>query len=105
ACWLTARSVRSTLEPHRARHTEELALPILAHEIGHHVYVPGNLTDNARMLAAMKPMLLGLSPDTPAQVANLYGDLLLNDRLQRGAGVDVAAVYRRLHESTPDETT
>ena len=32
------------------------ALAILAHEVGHHVYVPGNLTDNARLLAAVRPV-------------------------------------------------
>jgi hypothetical protein len=81
---------------------EEDGLAILAHEIGHHVYVPGSLADNARMLAAIKPVLAGLTPDTPALVANLYGDLLLNDRLQRRAGVDVAAVYRKLREAAGD---
>src|SRR5215470_16938159 len=41
----------------RAAGLEDDALAILAHEIGHHVYVPGNLTDNARMIAAMTRML------------------------------------------------
>jgi hypothetical protein len=81
------------------------ALAVLAHEIGHHVYVPGNLADNARMLAAIKPVLFGLPDDTAHMVANLYGDLLLNDRLQRRAGVDIEAVYRRLRQATPDGST
>jgi hypothetical protein len=76
------------------------ALAILAHEIGHHVYVPGNLADNARLLAAVLPVLKGLSGDVPAMVANLYADLLVNDRLQRQAGIDEAAVYRALKESS-----
>ena len=75
---------------------DELARAILAHEIGHHVYVPGNLTDNARMLVAIARMLVGLPRELAHMVANLYGDLLINDRLQRRAGIDVAAVYRRL---------
>lgn len=75
------------------------ALAILAHEIGHHVYVPGNLTDNARMLAAIKPVLFGLAAEAAHMVANLYGDLLINDRLQRRGGVDIASVYRRLHDA------
>ncbi len=81
------------------------SLAILAHEIGHHVYVPGNLADHARMLAAIKPVLFGLPDDTAHFVANLYGDLLLNDRLQRRAGVDVAAVYRRLAATAEGEPT
>jgi hypothetical protein len=32
-------------------------------------------------------------------VANLYGDLLINDRLQRRAGVDIASVYVKLKAS------
>jgi hypothetical protein len=77
---------------------QDMARAILAHEVGHHVYVPGNLTDNARMLIAIARMLTGLPKDTAHLVANLYGDLLINDRLQRRAGIDVAAVYRRLAE-------
>jgi hypothetical protein len=83
---------------------DDFARAILAHEIGHHVYVPGNLTDNARMLIAMSRMLVGLPRETAHMVANLYGDLLINDRLQRRAGLDVAAVYRRLAQhQKPDE--
>ncbi len=80
----------------RRRGLEAHGLAILAHEIGHHVYAPGNLTDNARMLAAMQRMLTGLPARAIHMTANLYQDLLINDRLQRRAGIDVAAVYRRL---------
>jgi hypothetical protein len=75
---------------------EDDARAILAHEIGHHVYVPGSLTDNARMLAAMTRMFTGLPRGVVAMCANLYSDLLINDRLQRRAGVDIAAVYVKL---------
>jgi len=80
----------------KARGLEDHALAILAHEIGHHVYVPGNLTDNARMLAAMSRILEGLPAGTVHLVANLYGDLMINDRLQRRANVDIASVYVKL---------
>jgi len=102
---LVDQSVMVNLATIRTRQLEKLALPILAHEIGHHVYVPGNLADNARMIAAMQPVLFGLPKDTAHMVANLYGDLLLNDRLQRRAGLDMAAVYRRLNEATAGEDT
>ena len=97
---LTDQAVMVNLETIRRLGLGDHALAVQAHEIGHHVYVPGNLADNARMLAAMRPMLIGLSSSTPALVANLYGDLHLNDRLQRRQGVDVAAVYRRLRETS-----
>jgi hypothetical protein len=80
----------------RKHRLEGHGLPVLAHEIGHHVYVPGNLTDNARMVTAMARMLTGLPASTAHMTANLYGDLLINDRLQHRAGVDIAGVYRRL---------
>ena len=34
-------------------HVEAFPLEILAHEIGHHVYAPANLNENARMIARM----------------------------------------------------
>ena len=87
--------------PHiKMLHLEDSGLEILAHEIGHHVYVPANLTDNARMNAAMKPVFMGLSADTAPFVANLYGDLMINDRLQRLSSLDMAGVYRKMKENS-----
>lgn len=76
----------------------DLGVAVLAHEVGHHVYVPGTLTDHGRLLAVMSRMLTGLPDHAAPFVANLYADLLVNDRLQRRAGVDVSAVYRRLRQ-------
>jgi hypothetical protein len=67
---------------------------ILAHEIGHHVYCPADLTDNARLLARMRAGLPSVERYAP-MVSNLYADLLINDRLQR-QGLDMAGVYRVL---------
>ena len=90
----------------RERGLEEHALAVLAHEIGHHVYAPGNLGDSAKALAAMGRMLVGLPPAAVHLAANLYEDLLINDRLHRRGGVDVPAVYRRLvrREGAPSAT-
>lgn len=102
---LRDQAVMVNLATVRARGLEDHALAVLAHEIGHHVYVPGNLADNARMLVAMSRMLTGLPSSAAHLVANLYGDLLINDRLQRRAGIDIAAVYRALADEagTPSE--
>lgn len=103
---LTNQTVMINLAEIHERKLERFAAEILAHEIGHHVYVPGNLSDNARMIAIIRPVLFGLPADTAHYVANLYGDLLLNDRLQRSAGLDMAGVYRELRASeaaTEDE--
>lgn len=74
---------------------EEFAEEILAHEIGHHVYCPANLNDNARMLSRTRRGLPGCEAYAP-MVANLYADLLINDRLQRSCSLRMADVYRSL---------
>jgi hypothetical protein len=74
---------------------ERFAKEILAHEIGHHVYCPADLTDNARLLARIRRGLPSKEQFAPL-VSNLYSDLLINDRLQRSAGLDIVGVYRQL---------
>ncbi|WP_206026059.1 VWA domain-containing protein [Roseimicrobium sp. ORNL1] len=75
----------------------DFALEVLAHEIGHHVLAPANLTDHARMIARMRKGLPTLEMHAP-MVANLYTDLLINDRLQRSAGLRMSVVYQMLAE-------
>jgi len=70
-------------------------LEVLAHEIGHHVLAPATLTDHGRMIARMRWALPTVERHAPL-VANLYTDLLINDRLQRSAGLRVANAYRVL---------
>ena len=74
---------------------ENFALEILAHEIGHHVYVPGDLADHARMIARMR-WGLPTKEHLAGFIANLYGDLLINDRLQRSASLSESGVYLTL---------
>jgi hypothetical protein len=73
------------------------AKEILAHEVGHHVYCPGDLTDNGRLLARVRAGLPSVEHAAP-MIANLYADLLINDRLQR-QGLDMAGVYRAIRTS------
>src|SRR5688500_16079486 len=54
------------------------------------------MTEHSRLHARIVRMLPPPIDVHAGLVANLYTDLLLNDRLQRDAGVDVAAVYRAL---------
>ncbi len=77
------------------------ALEVLAHEIGHHVYTPADLTDNARVLARIRAGLPSKEHLAP-MVANLYEDLLINDRLQRSAGLSMAGVYQALNVQSQD---
>jgi hypothetical protein len=71
------------------------AREILAHEIGHHVYAPGDMTDYGRMIARMRAALPAYEKFAP-MVSNLYTDLLINDRLQRSAQLRISEVYRAL---------
>jgi len=77
---------------------EGFPLEIMAHEIGHHVYAPGDLVDDGRTLARMRRALPGKEHLAP-MVANIYNDLLINDRLQRSAGLKMADVWRVLARS------
>jgi hypothetical protein len=73
----------------------EFPCEIMGHEIGHHVYCPGDLADHGRMTARMRRALPGKEHCAPL-VGNLYGDLLINDRLQRSAGLDMLGAWRVL---------
>ncbi|WP_199422018.1 hypothetical protein [Actinotalea solisilvae] len=86
----------------RRRGLEDHAVAALAHEVGHHVLAPGDLLTAARIAARVR---LGLvdADRLVGVVANLWADLLINDRLQRRAGVEVLALYRGLGLPRPDD--
>ena len=92
---LQDQSVVVSLPEVAACHVESYPVEVLAHEIGHHVLAPANLTDHARMIARMRWALPTVEKHAP-MVANLYTDLLINDRLQRSAGLRMADVYRAI---------
>jgi hypothetical protein len=98
---LVDHAVVISLRQVRERGLEDYATEILAHEIGHHVYTPADLRDNARLAVRIRAAL----PSREAyagMVANLYTDLLINDRLQRSAGLDLAGVYKKIRVEEPD---
>ncbi len=98
---LVDHAVVISLRQVQARGLAKFAVEILAHEIGHHVFTPADLTDNARVLARIRAGLPTKERLAPF-VANLYEDLLINDRLQRAAGLNLAGVYRQLDNQSPD---
>ncbi len=87
------QSIVVSLPEVAACHVERYPVEILAHEIGHHVLAPATLTDHARMIARMRWALPTVERHAP-MVANLYTDLMINDRLQRSAGLRIAEVYK-----------
>jgi hypothetical protein len=95
---LTDQAIVVSLPEVVASGVEDYAVEILAHEIGHHVLAPATLTDHARTIARIRWALPTIEKHAP-MVANLYTDLLINDRLQRSAGLRIAEVYKAIsHE-------
>lgn len=99
---LTDQTICIDLPQIAEKRLEPFAVPILAHEIGHHVYCPATLLDQGRMLARMRYALPTVEAAAPL-VANLYADLLINDRLHRACGQDMAAIYRVLQQENSKE--
>jgi hypothetical protein len=92
---LLDQSVVIDLETTRQLGLNEHAVEILAHEIGHHVLAPATAADQFRMLARIRRALPTLERHAPL-AANLFTDLLINDKLQRQSGLRMADIYRLL---------
>jgi hypothetical protein len=99
---LTDHAVVISISQIQAQKLRNFPLEILAHEIGHHVYCPADLTDQGRMLARMRRALPTKEQHAPL-IANLYADLLINDRLQRSANLRMAEVYKTLGSDSEDK--
>lgn len=94
---LLDQSVVVDLQQTRRLGLDAYAVEILAHEVGHHVLAPATAADQYRLLARMRRALPTLERHAP-MVANLFTDLLINDRLQRQSGLRMADIYRVLHQ-------
>lgn len=92
---LADKSVVIDLEAVERLKLDDYGVEILAHEIGHHVLAPSSPADHFRLLARIRRGLPTLEKYAP-MVANLYTDLLINDRLQRQAGLRMADIYKAL---------
>jgi hypothetical protein len=94
-------SVVLSLPQIAANKLENFPLEIMGHEIGHHVYCPADISDQGRMIARIRRGLPTKEHLAPF-VANIYADLLINDRLQRSANLKMADVYRALGQESDD---
>lgn len=99
---LTDHAVVISIAQIAANKLQNFPVEIMAHEIGHHVYCPADLTDQGRMLARMRRALPSKEHHAPL-IANLYADLLINDRLQRSANLQMAEVYQTLGSDSKDK--
>ena len=74
----------------------DYANEVLAHEIGHHIFAPANLYDNAILLNRIRFALPGIEDRAP-MVSNLYTDFLINDKLQRVNKLRMSEVYKAIN--------
>ncbi|MCB1051705.1 MAG: VWA domain-containing protein [Acidobacteria bacterium] len=79
---------------------EDYPLEVLGHEIGHHVFCPGDLTEHGLMLAAILRQIKGFE-NAAGLIANLFSDLLINDRLVRQAQARMHEIYQKLMARNP----
>lgn len=86
----------------RDRGVEDHALAVLAHEIGHHLLAPVDRATHVRIAARVRAGLVDMDR-LVGLVANLWCDLLINDRLQRRAGVDRAALAAAVGPPAADD--
>lgn len=101
---LMDKSVVIDLETVGKTGLDDFAVEILAHEIGHHVLAPSTVADHFRLLARIRRGLPTLEAHAP-MIANLYTDLLINDRLQRQAGLRMAEVYRLMRAHSGEKAS
>lgn len=74
---------------------EDFALEILGHEIGHHVYCPGDLVDQSKLVYIASLAMPRLNHLTP-MVVNIYEDLFINDHLKRQNHLRMEEVYLKI---------
>jgi hypothetical protein len=93
---LTDHRIVINLEEITERGIADYALEVLAHEIGHHIFAPANLYDNAILLNRIRFALPGIEDRAP-MVSNLYTDFLINDKLQRTNKLRISEVYKAIN--------
>lgn len=100
--WFDLADVRVNIDLRQilSRGLEDCAVPVLAHEIGHHILAPADLGTMARVHERCRRGLVDRD-DRAAEVSNLWTDMLINDRLYRQSGLDMAAPYRPRENSDP----
>ncbi|WP_421740763.1 hypothetical protein [Cellulomonas sp.] len=83
------------------RGIEDHALAVLAHEVGHHLLAPVDRLTSLKIAARIKVGLVDMD-HLVGLVDNLWCDLLINDRLQRQAGIDRAALAQTVGAAQAD---
>jgi hypothetical protein len=99
---LTDFSVVVSLRQIHELKLDDYPMEILAHEAGHHIYCPADLSDSARLIARIRKAIQGHENQAP-MIGNLYGDLLINDRLFRENSLKMDKVYMAVKGKSSDK--
>jgi len=74
---------------------EDYPLEIMGHEIGHHVYCPGDLSDQGKLIFITREALPRFEHLAP-MVVNIYEDLFINDKLKRQHTLRMEDIYKKI---------
>ncbi len=74
---------------------EDYGLEIMGHEIGHHIYCPGDLTDQGRLVYIIQTAMPRYE-HLASMIVNIYEDLFINDRLKRQHNLRMEEVYQKI---------
>lgn len=92
---LTDHQVLISLRQIKKLGLENYPLEILGHEIGHHVYCPGDLSDQAKLIYIARQALPRMEHLAP-HLINIYEDLFINDRLKKTNQLRMEEVYIKI---------
>ncbi|MCU0823327.1 MAG: VWA domain-containing protein [Leptospira sp.] len=84
-----------SLKQIRELNLEDYPLEILGHEIGHHVYCPGDLSDQGKLIYIARQALPRMEHLAPTLI-NIYEDLFINDRLKKRNSLKMEEVYKKI---------
>ncbi|MDZ4725952.1 MAG: VWA domain-containing protein [Leptospira sp.] len=74
---------------------EDYPLEIMGHEIGHHVYCPGDLADHGKLIYLIRTAMPRYEHLAP-MIVNIYEDLFINDKLKRQHNLRMEEVYQKI---------
>ncbi len=92
---LTDHKVLLSVKKIKNYHLENYPLEIMGHEIGHHVYCPGDISDQGKLIYLVQTAMPRFEHVAP-MIVNVYTDLFINDRLKRHNGLRMEEVYQKL---------
>ena len=99
---LTDYSVVVSLEQVKKLGLENFPMEILAHEAGHHVYCPADLTDLGRVIGRIQNAIPGYEQHA-SLIANLYEDILINNHLFSEFHLKMDKVYEKVKGGSKDK--